>query len=334
MTDEPVAFLLTWNPAQMALDLENDERLLTAGRVLMGRWSVGRRSSGIRPGDDVWLFRTGREGSDPGIIRHGRAVGEVFQASHWSADRSAGGSMTNYVPLEWLEQAPGATALGRELLLREVPGPPWANLQASGIGLVPKVALRLRQVWRQHVEAVTGQAPVLQGGTREVQPEALQELAVVEELESRPPVQQFILHYLREHGAAFTADLLRVSKEQRVQGDVMLALYRLDRDGDLVREAGPPVRWTLAQGALHAPPDPSGSSPAQILELYLAAAGEQWSEAQTRAALKSPNVARMTPFSPQELAMALRDLRVEDEEDVWTSWFMSASRHRSTSIRL
>lgn len=301
MSSKQVAFLLTWNPSLRPMNVAGEAEVLRRGGTIPGRWSVGQRTGGIRPGDELWLFRTGRADSDPGIVRRGRAADEVFQAAHWSPEKAAAGISTNYVLLEWIEHVPDDRALSRATLIRDVPGPPWATLQASGIGLEEDVAERLRAVWNKHVAGATGQrsdAPPTPVDSSVTPP------SVTADNSERPTAQRFVLRYLREHSFAYTADLLRVSKEERVSGDVMLALFKMHRDGELVRDAGPPVRWSLAHGHVTTPvatrsaPRKDGDAAAvsggavrvtarEVIELYLSWAAVKWSEPQTRAALQS-----------------------------------------------
>jgi hypothetical protein len=122
----------------------------------------------------------------------------------------------------------------------------------------------------------------------------------------------------------------------------MLALYKLHRDGYIVRDAGPPVRWSLAHARTTSPhlesgPSVSsavGTSPHHVVELFLGWAQIEWSHPQIRAAVEGPNVQRMTAFAPDELRESLRGLKSEPGVEAWEEWFQSASRLRSRSIRL
>ena len=348
MLSEYVAFLLLWNPSRHPMNVAGEAEVLDRGGVIPGRWSVGPRTGGIRPGDELWLFRTGRSGSDPGVVRRGRAADEVFQAAHWSPKKAAAGLMSNYVPLEWIEHAPGDQALSRATLIQDVPGPPWATLQASGIGLEEDVAQRLRVSWDKHLAAATR-------GFKRISPtnvdHSMDPSETRREDDARPTAQQFILDYLNQNPIAFTADLLRVSKERRVSGDVMLALFKLNRDGEIQRDAGPPVRWSIANGraatgsgvvdaALPLRQDQARLPSSElvdahhVVELYLKWADVTWSEPQTRAALQSPNIERMTAFSRAELTESLKTLDVSQTNTHWDDWFEAATRRRSGTIRL
>ncbi len=339
MTSRPAGFILTWNPNLQPMNEVAERDVLRRGGVIPGRWAVGQRTGGIRPGDDLWLFRTGPAGTDPGIVRRGRATGEVFQAAHWSADRAAAGESTNYVLLEWLAHVPDGKALSRATLLRDAPGAPWANLQASGVGLESGVAQRVRQAWENHL-ANFGDSRAVQ----EVAREEPQNRWFREESDSRarPSVQDFILRYLNDHAVAYSADLLRLAKQSGVTGDVMLALYKMQRDGEIIRGAGPPVRWSLAASPREEPVgvaaqsmEPASTTSAwQVVELYLAWASVSWSEPQTRAALQGPNVQRMTVFSHDELTQSLAALDPLRDADHWNAWHEVATRRRSLSIKL
>jgi hypothetical protein len=348
MSRKHVAFLLTWNPSLRPMNVAGEAEVLRRGGTIPGRWSVCPRTGGILPGDELWLFRTGRADSDPGIVRRGRAADEVFQAAHWSREKAAAGITTNYVLLEWIEHVPDDRTLSRAVLIRHVPGPPWATLQASGIGLQGQVAERLREVWDKHVAGATGS----HGGSPSTPlVPALSSATVAVDDSTRPAAHRFVLRYLRDHSVAYTADLLRESKEYRVFGDVMLVLFKLHRDGEIVREAGPPVRWSLAVIPVDAASEssepsakiceaPSASEGAmrvaarEVVELYLNWSNAQWSDAQTRAALQSPNIERMTAFSRAELVQSLRELDVNQSIGHWDDWFQAAKRRRSGTIRL
>ena len=347
MPSKPAGFILTWNPNLQPLNLAAEGDVLGRGGAIPGRWAVGQRTGGVRPGDDLWLFRTGPAGTDPGIVRRARAAGEVFQAAHWSSDRAAAGASTNYVLLEWVAQVPDGRALSRATLIREAPGAPWANLQASGVGLDSRTALVVREAWEKHLASFRA-APAVDDAAADDPEESWS--PEEREITARPAAQAFVLQYLSEHPVGYTADLLRVAKERGVTGDVMLALYKMQRDGELIRGAGPPVRWSLAGPSRAAPvgvtarstqpsaqpalEPASATSAREVVEMYLAWASVSWSEPQTRAALQGPNVQRMTVFSRDELTQSLAALDPLRDVDHWNAWHASATRHRSLSIQL
>jgi hypothetical protein len=205
----------------------------------------------------------------------------------------------------------------------------------------------VREAWERHLASFRD-APAVDDTTAD-EPEALWS-PEEREITARPAAQQFVLRYLSEHPVAYTADLLRVAKESGVTGDVMLALYKMQRDGELIRGAGPPVRWSLAGPSRAAPvgvtarstqpsaqpalEPASATSAREVVEMYLAWASVSWSEPQTRAALQGPNVQRMTVFSRDELTQSLAALDPLRDVDHWNAWHASATRHRSLSIQL
>ena len=101
------AFLLTWNPTHWDWPGFSEAVGETQrGNTVIDRWSTGGRTSGIYPGDRLFLLRQGNQGR--GIVGSGRAVGPydhaeiIYPAEHWDGS----GSMANYVDVEWDRMLP------------------------------------------------------------------------------------------------------------------------------------------------------------------------------------------------------------------------------------
>lgn len=139
-------------------------------------------------------------------------------------------------------------------------------------------------------------------------------------------------HLLRNPGST-GAELRAVAVGQGVGGDVNLVLYRaLDR-GEVTRTRSRTPGWSIAPGQHSLGSAPDGSTPEQVVGVYLSVTGSDWSAAQVQAALQSHRVIRMTAFSPDELATSLSAIVARTPEDgLWDSWFDCASRVRSASI--
>jgi hypothetical protein len=139
-------------------------------------------------------------------------------------------------------------------------------------------------------------------------------------------------HLLRNPGST-GAEIRAVAQEQGVGGDVNLVLYRALERGEVTRTRSRTPRWSIAPGQHALGPAPDGSTPEQVVGVYLSVTGSDWSAAQVQAALQSDRIIRMTAFSPDELATSLSAVAASTAEDeLWDSWFDRASRVRSSSI--
>lgn len=154
-------FILTWSPTRFALDeseLKHRVNTTTEGDVVSERWSTGNRSSGIKPGDHVFLLR---QESERGLIAHGYASSEVFQADHWDgSDRQA-----NFVHVDWDAWFATEDRIPVEDLSTTTSETSWNAFYASGVQLPPGDATRVLDVWGQSTDSLlsvhTGDEAVL-----------------------------------------------------------------------------------------------------------------------------------------------------------------------------
>lgn len=151
------AFLLTWNPdnwdwadfGQCVLATEG------AGTVARNR-STGVRTSGIHPGDLLFLLRQGKRGR--GIVGSGRATDFtgnagphdeiIYTAPHWDGS----GAVANYVDVLWDQLVETADLLPIEDLKADFPEQNWTPM-SSGTQIRPDVVDALEKRWSKHVGA-------------------------------------------------------------------------------------------------------------------------------------------------------------------------------------
>jgi len=144
-------FLCTWNPDRWDIsDQEWSSRVkeLAAGGTYEERWSTGSRTSGIHPGDFVFLVRQGRE---RGIVASGVAVSVAYRDLHWDVDKAAENQLANYVTVEWDCQVEIANRLKTESLLQDFPEVAWNNLMGSGVHVDEAVEDALIDKWFDHL---------------------------------------------------------------------------------------------------------------------------------------------------------------------------------------
>lgn len=130
----PCAFILTWNPTKWAWDPDQ-----------LMQWSVGNRTSGVRPGDRAYLLR---QHDHRGLIASGTFMSEVFQAAHWDGS----GTTANYAQVDWDTVIDPVAAPERGLpvdeLKRQFPDFPWDNLMSSGVQVPEADVSALHDLWR------------------------------------------------------------------------------------------------------------------------------------------------------------------------------------------
>ncbi len=159
------------------------------------------------------------------------------------------------------------------------------------------------------------------------------EAALIEGEGNRSRLERLIWTHLLRNPGSTGAELRAVAQEQGVGGDVNLVLYRALERGEVTRTRSRTPQWSIAPGQHSLGPAPGGSTPEQVVGVYLSVTESDWSAAQVRAALESDRIIRMTAFSPNELATTLSAI-VEStaEDELWDLWFDGASRVRSASI--
>jgi hypothetical protein len=157
--------------------------------------------------------------------------------------------------------------------------------------------------------------------------------ALIEGDGTRSCLERMIWAHLLRNPEATGAELRAAAQEQGVEGDVNLVLYRALERGEVTRTRSRTPRWSIAPGQYVLGPAPDGSTPEQVVGVYLSVIRSDWSAAQVRAALQSDRIIRMTAFSPDELTKSLSAIVAGTAEDgLWDSWFDGASQIRSTSI--
>jgi len=157
--------------------------------------------------------------------------------------------------------------------------------------------------------------------------------ALIEGDGTRSRLERLIWTHLLKNPGSTGAELRAIAQEHGVSGDVNLVLYRALERGEIVRSGSRTPRWSIAPGQFALGPAPDGSTAEQVVEIYLAVAGQNWSPAQVRAALLSDRIIKMTAFNPEELGTSLADVvGSAPTDDVWELWFRRASRLRTSSI--
>lgn len=157
--------------------------------------------------------------------------------------------------------------------------------------------------------------------------------ALIEGDGNRSRLERLIWTHLLRNPGSSGAELRAVAQEQGIGGDVNLVLYRALERGEVTRTRSRTPRWSIAPGQRSLGSAPDGSTPEQVVDVYLSLTESDWSAHQVRAALQSDRMIRMTAFSTDELATSLSAVAAGTAEDeLWDSWFDRASRMRSASI--
>lgn len=135
-------FLLLWNPDKWEwTSLESDIKNISLTGRSTQRWSCGVTKS-IRPGDRVFLLRTGKE--PRGIIGAGFAFTEPFYDKHWGdVTREA---LFIEADFDTLLDADIEPILTLDRLESELTGQNW-HPQASGTSVLEGIIERLESMW-------------------------------------------------------------------------------------------------------------------------------------------------------------------------------------------
>lgn len=166
-------FLLTWNPQLWDVseeDWSSQIRHLKAGGTYESQWSIGTRSSGIFPGDNVLLLR---QAKDRGIVASGTALSVAYKDLHWDRKRAKKRDLSNYVMVQWDSQVEIAERLRTEILLQKFPEVRWNYMPGSGVRVPDVIADELMNYWAKHVEmnviTYPDEVPTyVEGGTKTV----------------------------------------------------------------------------------------------------------------------------------------------------------------------
>lgn len=145
------------------------------------------------------------------------------------------------------------------------------------------------------------------------------------------PFDELVLATLGEHptiGVRPLVSLLRDAGLDVTKSDVNAVLYRALDEGAVVREGESPPLWSLAgeASAGHA------TDPEWIIDRWLERTGEEWSEAQRRAAAQGTRVLGLAAFTVDELDQALAEVDVDPP--TWDAWSSAVVVVRSRSIRV
>lgn len=143
-------FLLTWNPDKWVAPEQVQESIETtaAGYIWPSNWSVGGRKGGIEEGDLALLLRQHR---DRGIVASGMFTSPVYQDEHWNHQP---GKEANYADVAFDTWLPAEDGLSVDALKLAVPEVTWDRLQASGVQAPDSAAVRLLELWDDHLSTI------------------------------------------------------------------------------------------------------------------------------------------------------------------------------------
>ncbi len=146
-------FVLGWDPMQWSWE-EYDEAIQDtgAGRRYPDNWTVGRRTSGISPGDRAFLYR---QNMDRGLVASGVFTSEVYPAEHW--DSSDG--MANWADVNWDIVLDYEDRLPLEDLKVDAPEVAWDHFQGGGWAVREHVRRKLSDLWQRHTSEVFFRSP-------------------------------------------------------------------------------------------------------------------------------------------------------------------------------
>lgn len=136
---------------------------------------------------------------------------------------------------------------------------------------------------------------------------------------------------LGEHpaiGVRTLVSLLRDSGLDVTKSDVNAILYRALDEGVVVREGESPPLWSLVEQETAG----YATDPEWIIDRWLERTGEEWSEAQRRAAAQGTRVLGLAAFTVDELDQAL--VEVDVVPLTWDAWSSAVVAVRSRSIRV
>jgi 5-methylcytosine-specific restriction protein A len=148
-------FVMVWNPRvwpdseweNFQTDVDRTEQ----GDFVSGSWSLGARTSGINPGDHVFLLR---QHSDRGILAHGVVKDRKGPTVYKAPDFRKPSVRRNYIDIEWHRIVAPKDRLAVAELEKKIGAVNWNRIQGSGQELDP-VALRdLLKLWIGHLTRV------------------------------------------------------------------------------------------------------------------------------------------------------------------------------------
>lgn len=146
--------IVTWNPSKWKMDdgaFDEAVEATASAAEFEARWSIGVRSGGIAPGDQVFLLRQQR---DSDLVAEGYCTSGAYADDHWDGS----GGLANYVDVNWTTWLPVQDRLPTDTLLARVPEGRWNRLQASGTRIPALATAALVAVWQEHPSLVGCQA--------------------------------------------------------------------------------------------------------------------------------------------------------------------------------
>jgi 5-methylcytosine-specific restriction protein A len=143
------SYLLAWNPVHFTWDtLDKDFATYQAKGFLTESWSSGVTKR-IVHGDRVYLMRLGPE-PPRGIMASGTAQSPPYEGTHYKDPTKR----ALYVDVLWdiMLHPDRDEILPRSVLEKQMPSVHWSP-QASGTQIDPEAAIKLKKLWKTHVEA-------------------------------------------------------------------------------------------------------------------------------------------------------------------------------------
>ncbi|WP_424347636.1 hypothetical protein [Kocuria sp. CH-021] len=110
----PSAFVLLWNPGSWEWSQDDRDRmqqLIAEQGQAPDRWSTGSRTSGMHPGDRIFLLKVGTK--PLGMIASGTARSEIEHWDHWDTERQ---EQAPFVDVAWDTLLCPQEVLPREVL--------------------------------------------------------------------------------------------------------------------------------------------------------------------------------------------------------------------------
>lgn len=137
-------YLLTWNPSRFPFtDYDRLQRRVNERRIAQTNWSTGNNKS-ILANERIFLLRQHR---DRGIVASGITTSRVRVGPHWE-DRKR---TAKYIRIQFDTMLPVDRCLPVTSISQAKLGVNWDRIQASGIGLAPKGAMKLERIWQRHL---------------------------------------------------------------------------------------------------------------------------------------------------------------------------------------
>ncbi|MFE7631579.1 HNH endonuclease [Kocuria sp. NPDC057446] len=140
-------FVLLWNPSSWEWSQDDRDRmqqLIAEQGQAPDRWSTGSRTSGVHPGDRIFLLKVGTR--PLGMVASGTALSKIEYADHWDEEQQ---KQAPFVDVVWDTLLDPQDVLPREVLKEEIPDNGW-TFQGGGVLLAADVADDLELLWASH----------------------------------------------------------------------------------------------------------------------------------------------------------------------------------------